>query len=225
MADQKSILKIFDQEELEEIIEAIKLNLGEIKYSNSKHQIDFYRKKANISIRLPYCISFQQHQLVPVNFLVIIIHSGEAALAFSEENQIVEHKMVKAYMVRQKQGKSQIKHLKTKGKSKAGSRVRLAGTDHFFEQINEKIAEWDDYYNIEKIAISCNKTLQPYLFNRPDAAIQKDDERLFKIPKHIQEANYENLIHIHNYLISTELKFIDSDKEFINNILSKIDNE
>lgn len=225
MDDQKSIHKIFDEEELEQIIDDIKLNFGEIEYTSSKHQIDFISTKAKVSIRLPYCFNFQNHQLVPTNFMVIIVHSGEAALAFSEENQIIEHKMVKAYMVRQKQGKSQIKHLKTKGKSKAGSRVRLAGTNHFFEQINEKIAEWDDYYNIERIAISCNKTLQPYLFNRADSALQKDDIRHIKIPKHIQEANYQNLIHIHNYLISTELKFNDSDKEFIKDIISKIDND
>lgn len=224
MEDQR-ILKIFDEEELEQLIKGFKLKYADVEYISSKHQLNFNSQHPHISIRLPYCFDYKQDQLIPSNFLIVIIHSGEAALAYSEEDQIVEHKMVKAYMVRQKQGKSQIKYLKTRGKSKAGSRVRLAGTDHFFEEINEKITEWDEYFNIERIAISCNKTLQPYLFNRTDAALQKDDERIFKIPKHIQEANFENLTSIHNYLISMELKFDDSDKEFINDIISEIDNE
>ncbi|ADR20880.1 hypothetical protein MATR_14940 [Marivirga tractuosa] len=224
MEDQ-SIIKIFDEKELEQLIKDFQLKCPDVDYISSKHQLDFSSAQSRLSIRLPYCIEYKKDRVIAANFLIIIIHSGEAALAYSEENQIVEHKMVKAYMVRQKQGKSQIKHLKTKGKSKAGSRVRLAGTDHFFEEINEKIAEWDEYFNIERIAISCNKTLQPYLYNRPDAALQKDDQRLLKIPKHIQEANFDNLTHIHNYLISTELKFDNSDKEFINDIISEIDND
>ncbi|WP_296620915.1 hypothetical protein [Marivirga sp.] len=223
MAEQ-SILKIYDDEQLEQLLKNLNRQYGNSEYDNSKHQLSFFEKQS-ISIRLPFSFTYLNHTLNSSNFLIILIHSGAAALAYSEEVQIVEHKMVKAYMVRQKQGKSQIKHLKTKGKSKAGSRVRLAGTDHFFEEINEKIAEWDEYFEIDKIAISCNKTLQPYFFNRPDAALNKDDDRLFKIPKHIQEANYDNLTSIHNYLISAELKFDDSNKEFITNLISEIDNE
>jgi hypothetical protein len=223
--ENQFILKIFDEEELEQIIDGFKLKYENIEFVSSKHQLNFSHNQSKLTLRLPYCFDFKQGQLITCNFLIIIIHSGEAALAYSEEDQIVEHKTVKAYMVRQKQGKSQIKHLKTKGKSKAGSRVRLAGADHFFEEINEKIAEWDEYFEIDKIAITVNKTLQPYFFNRPDAALRKNDDRLFKIPKHIQEANFENLAHIHNYLISTELKFDNSDKELINTIISEIDNE
>ncbi|HET8858654.1 hypothetical protein [Marivirga sp.] len=219
-----SILKIYDAEELEILINSLEKKFGNLEYEDSKNLLKF-PTNPSISIRLPFDFKYDQKKLNHSNFLIIIIHSGEAALAYSEESQIVEHKMIKAYMVRQKQGKSQIKHLKTKGKSKAGSRVRLAGTDHFSEEINEKIAEWDEYFEIGKIAISCNKTLQPFLFNRPDAALKKNDVRMFKIPKHIQEANFENLSFIHNYLISMELKFDDSDKELINNLISTIDND
>ncbi|WP_375578149.1 hypothetical protein ABWH96_14045 [Marivirga tractuosa] len=221
---EKSILKSFDEEQIEQLLVSLHHHYGSSDYDISKHQL-LFPEKQSISIRLPLCFTYLNDNLLSSNFMIILIHSGEAALAYSEEDQIVEHKIEKAYMVRQKQGKSQIKYLKTRGKSKAGSRVRLAGTDHFFEEINEKLAEWDEYYEIDKIAISCNKTLQPYFFNRTNAALQKDDDRLFKIPKHIQEANFENLTFIHNYLISTELKFDDSDKELINTIIFEIDNE
>jgi hypothetical protein len=223
MTDSR-ILKTYEEEELEKLLKKLDTQNWLTEYDESKNQLSFSRKQS-LSIRLPFCFTYQNEKLKSSNFMIVLIHSGEAALAYSEDDQITEHKMVKAYMVRQKQGKSQIKHLKTKGKSKAGSRVRLAGTDHFFEEINQKIAEWDEYFAIDKIAISCNKTLQPYFFNRTDAALKKDDDRLFKIPKHIQEANFENLTSIHNYLISTEFKFHDSDTKFIQSIISDLDNE
>jgi hypothetical protein len=223
MAEQR-IQKIFDLEQLERLLEKLSGKYGSPELDITKNQLSF-SNNSSILLRLPYSFSYLNNALSPSNFLIIIIHAGEAALGYSEEDQLIEHKMIKAYMVRQKQGKSQLKHLKTKGKSKAGSRVRLAGTEHFFEEINKKIAEWNQYFQINKITISCNKTLQPYFFNRADAALNKDDVRLLKIPKHIQEAKLENLISIHNYLISTELKFDNADKDIITNITDFIEHE
>jgi hypothetical protein len=113
-------------------------------------------------------------------------------------------------MVRKKQGKSQIKYLKTKGKSKAGSRVRLGNTVHFFKEITEKLSDWLSYYNIEKIALSLNKTLYPYLFNKDNEVLDKKDERIYKIPQHIAEPSFENLLKIHSYLLMGELIYDQS---------------
>jgi hypothetical protein len=218
------LLKKINIDDLAQLIDALGDEYPNSEYYPSKHILEFSGEKT-LSLRFPLCTIYDKQNIIPSNFLIILIHSGEAALAYSEEDQITEHKMVKAYMVRQKQGKSQIKHLKTKGKSKAGSRVRLTGTDQFFKEINEKISEWDEYYDIEKIAISCNKTLQPYFFNRTDSALKKDDIRLIKIPKHIPEANFENLTSIHNYLISTQLNFEDKEKGSIEDLIFNISNE
>jgi len=223
MAEYK-LLEQLHTDELQQLLEVFQNENPALEYNSAKHLLQFSGAKS-LTIRLPLFIQYNQVELSNSNFLIILIHSGEAALAYSEEDQIVEHKMVKAYMVRQKQGKSQIKHLKTKGKSKAGSRVRLAGTDHFFEEINEKIAEWEEYFEVDKIALSCNKTLFPYFFNRSDAALNKDDRRIIKIPKHIQEANFENLTSIHNYLIATELNFEESEKAYIQDLIFNIKNE
>ncbi|MEO1451203.1 MAG: hypothetical protein AAFV07_16855 [Bacteroidota bacterium] len=45
-------------------------------------------------------------------------------------------------MKRHKRGKAQISYLNTRGKSKAGSRIRLANTVAFFEEINERLQDW-----------------------------------------------------------------------------------
>ena len=73
------------------------------------------------------------------NYVIYMIQAGHCAMAYVEEGQVIEHKTIKTYMVRKKQGKNQLKHLESKGKSKAGSRIRLTNTVHFFEDINERL--------------------------------------------------------------------------------------
>ncbi|MEM7036019.1 MAG: hypothetical protein AAF570_03495, partial [Bacteroidota bacterium] len=68
----------------------------------------------------------------PPPYLMILMQAGHAALGYFEEGEVVHHKVVKKYMVRRKQGKSQVGYLGTRGKSKAGSRVRLANAVRFF---------------------------------------------------------------------------------------------
>jgi hypothetical protein len=121
-------------------------------------------------------------------------------------------------MVRKKQGKSQIKYLKTKGKSKAGSRVRLANTVHFFEEIQEKINEWLAYFQLDYIALSCSKSLYTHLFTE-DFELDRNDARIVKIPKHIQEASFENMLAIHRYLLQAEVIYDENDKERISAML------
>ena len=56
---------------------------------------------------------------------VVRIRAGSATTGYFDNGVMLDHKVFRAYMVRQKQGKSQIKDLKRKGKTKAGARVGL----------------------------------------------------------------------------------------------------
>ena len=126
--------------------------------------------------------------------LYITIESGNAAICMMEGKENVYHTTFSAYMTRKKQGFSQIKYLKKKGKSKAGSRVRLAKTVTFFENINETLTELLDEYEIDRIALGCSTTLIPFLFQSKVACpFDKRDPRLYKIPLHIPQSNYTNL--------------------------------
>ncbi|WNB18831.1 hypothetical protein [Marivirga arenosa] len=212
-----------DENQLETLIKRIVENYNIESFLKNKNLIQL--ANTDIKIRFPFSFNIDNNVLKESTFIIILVHAGEASLAVSESDQIIEHKSFKAYMVRQKQGKSQIKHLKTKGKSKAGSRVRLASTDHFFNEINDKLNEWLEYYNIDRIALSCNKTLFPFLFNRENAAIEKEDERIYKIPKHIPEANFDNLLQIHKYLISVEIFYESTYNKEVTDLLMNIDDE
>lgn len=108
-------------------------------YSGEKHQLVIENGPDWIAkIYLPWTWNWNSQQgLFPLedpHFSLTLIRAGQAAVGYFHQGKLLDHKVFRAYMVRQKQGKSQIKHLKTKGKSRAGSRIRLAETARFLKK-------------------------------------------------------------------------------------------
>src|SRR5687767_1115631 len=110
-------------------------NLG-WKYDPEKHRIllpdettgeDSFILRLHITLPAPdKDLSFPKN---PLRYVILLVQSGSCAVGYFENGINLDHKVFRAYMVRKKRGVSQIKHLKTKGKSRAGSRVRLAETE------------------------------------------------------------------------------------------------
>lgn len=126
--------------------------------------------------------------------LYVSLESGQASVSMMKGNINVYHTTFSAYMTRKKQGFSQVKYLNKKGKSRAGSRVRLAATVDFFEKINTLITELLNDYKVDRIALNCNKTLLPFLYqSKVKCPFDKDDTKLYKIPLHIPKSNFTNL--------------------------------
>ena len=120
--------------------------------------------------------------------------------------EVKAHKVIKAYMNRMKQGKSQLKYLSTKGKSRAGSRVRLANARHFFAQINERMQQYLEQYPVQRIALSCPKSLLPHLYNAEvPCPFNKHDTRLYKVPRHVHTPKLDVLLDTHKFLLKGEL--------------------
>ncbi|WP_165838154.1 hypothetical protein [Pontibacter arcticus] len=177
--------------------------------------------------RLPLTISppnLKSQPDDPVHYVILLVQSGNCALGYFENGRCLDHKVFRSYMVRKKQGKSQIKYLKTKGKSRAGSRVRLGETMEFFENINERLQSYFEENEIHRIAISCSKTLIPYLFSSKIATpFTKHDPRLFKIPKHIHTPIYEVLLDANRFLLRGELIYEETNQPLIDALLAKTD--
>lgn len=131
----------------------------------------------------------------PLNTLLILIQAGHCALGFFEAGQVVEHKVIKKYMVRKKQGKAQITYMKTKGKSRAGSRIRLANSVAFFEEINERMTAWNEGHSIQRILYVCPVRLWAALFQAKNSPFfKKSDPRLFKLPMNTRTPSYDELL-------------------------------
>ncbi len=183
----------------------------ELEYLPSRHKLSLLKEGSRIGgLRLPWNYSWDpvSKRATPEekNWVLFLIRAGIAAVGYFENGNNLSHHVFRAYMVRKKQGKSQIKYLKTKGKSRAGSRVRLGESEQFFREINEKVSAYLAHYPVDRIGYSCSKTLWPFLFTA-GSGIQKDDPRLCKIPKHVQHPTYQVLLETNERLLSATLDF------------------
>ncbi|WP_114751916.1 hypothetical protein [Pleomorphovibrio marinus] len=191
-----------------------------------KHQLVFeLGEESKIWVRLPLQLDFLT--LDPIGgfqYVLVLIESGIAVVGFFEEENLMEHKVFRGYLVRKKQGKSQIRHLNEKGKSRAGSRIRLASTLEFFENINLRLIDIFERNRIDKICLSCSKTLWPYFFQaKVPTPFEKEDPRLYKIPFHVPSSNFDQLKRIHKLLFMGDMRYItDIEGNIVNDIKQRI---
>jgi Bacteroidetes VLRF1 release factor len=137
----------------------------------------------------------------PQPYLLILIQAGHSAIAYFDGEELLHHKVIKKYMVRGN-GRAQVGYLQTRGKSKAGSRVRLANTVTFFEEINEKLREWDVTERATRILISCGEKLRPLWYaSHITPPFDKDDPRISKVPFDVQRPGLEELQNIHKSVL------------------------
>ncbi|MFY0675177.1 MAG: hypothetical protein JXQ87_17410 [Bacteroidia bacterium] len=95
-------------------------------------------------------------------FCLALIRAGESAMGLIKGTELLEYKVIRKYMVRKKQGKSQLKHLHSKGKSRAGSRIRLAQSQKFFEEINLKLQLWQNFIHDGLFVYGVAASLLPF---------------------------------------------------------------
>lgn len=181
------------------LFERIKNQFPQYRYDYRRHVIVLADQQGEAigQIRLPLHLSIDDQLCIldeHLQALYLSIESGHAAICLMKGKVNVFHTTFSAYMTRKKQGVSQIKYFNKKGKSRAGSRVRLAKTIEFFENINTKLNELFSAYDVARIALNCNATLIPYLRGaKVVCPFDKKDDRLYKIPLHISQSNFTNL--------------------------------
>jgi hypothetical protein len=184
----------------------------EVIYDSIKHQLIFEeQKKWMAKVYLPltweWSESFGLKPRLDSHFALTLIRAGQATVGYFHQGELIDHRVFRAYMVRQKQGKSQIKYLKTKGKSRAGSRVRLAETERFFE---------DKQYPIDFWGMSCGKTLWPYLFSQtPPPPFSSSSNNLIELPFHISKASHEELQNAGRIVSGFHLLSSETDQDWI----------
>ena len=193
-------------------------NLDEYSEDNSDEYLEKYLEKYSEK----FLAKFSEDYLVFAPTLVILIQAGHAAVGYFEENELVLHKVITRYMVRGN-GKAQHTYLKTRGKSKAGSRIRLAQTLDFFEEINQKIDEWAIIDDCQKVLYSASIPLWNMLFESKVAAVfEKTDKRLLKIPLDVDVPNHAELLHIGEKMQEGQIRgFLNSANDLIINDLDK----
>ncbi len=113
---------------------------------------------------------------------VILMQAGAVTLGRFEGARPLAKKSLRRYVVRGK-GRAQPLHLKTKGKSRYGSRLRLANARKLLIETNEKLIEWEKTFGpADRIYFSCPVRLWPSLFETSPAPPFEKSGPLVRIP-------------------------------------------
>jgi len=75
--------------------------------------------------------------------VVLLLQAGAAALGIYQQGELTHHKVIKKYVVRGS-GKAQPTHLKTRGKSRYGSRLRLQNYGRLLAEVIERLGAWHE---------------------------------------------------------------------------------
>ncbi len=222
--------QIISQQFAQDLISTSGKNEFNLVFEVKKHQLLIENNQEWLAkIYLPWTMNWSETGSFQVNpdshYSLALIRAGQAVTGYFHQGILIDHKVFRAYMVRQKQGKSQIKHLKTKGKSRAGSRIRLAETNQFFEEINERLTTYSDQFPIDLWGISCAKTMWPYYFSSATAPpFSPKADNLIEVPFHISQASFDELKTAGELLQKFHLIFSERGRELLNDI-SRNDSE
>jgi hypothetical protein len=137
-----------DTSELKDLVKALLSKQFKFEVLTKKNKINFMTESNQIlfSIRPPLNLprlipNLEEWLKLPEidEYVVLLARSGIASVGLFKSGKFTHHKVFRSYLNRKKQGKSQITYLKTKGKSRAGSRVRLENAKTFITNLNTYI--------------------------------------------------------------------------------------
>ena len=132
--------------------------------------------------------------------LVLVMQAGAFSLGRFDAGDVQVTKTFKRYVVRGN-GRAQPTHLKTRGKSKYGSRLRLQNAKRLLEETNEKIAEWEaEFGPPEQIYFSGTTRLWADLFSvQPPPPFEREAPAI-KIPLDLRKPTTDVMLRAYESL-------------------------
>ena len=191
--------QVLSDEQALQLLKIADLKGWQIHYDPVKHQILIENETSWLAkLYLPWTqvwlpeLGFSLAE--DVHYCITLVRAGQAAVGYFHQGILLDHKVFRAYLVRQKQGMSQFKYLKTKGKSRSGSRIRLEETELFFKDINQRLQVYTNQYPLTYWGLGCSKTLWPVLFDAavPPPFTSKSAE-LIELSYPFSKASFEEL--------------------------------
>lgn len=142
----------------------------------------------------------------PSHYALVLMQAGRASIAVALEDEIVYSKQIQKYMVRATQGKSQLSYLNQKGKSRLGSRIRLRQSEEFFQEIDAKLRQLDEEFNLTQLFLSCTPKLKGFWYQASSKkAFDKRDPRWRRVPFMLIAPGQIEMFRIHKLLCRATL--------------------
>lgn len=135
--------------------------------------------------RLPTTIGVQ---------VVLLLRAGSAAMGVFADTECLAHRCRRRYVVRGN-GKAQTTWVRTRGKSRYGSRLRLQNADRLLDDVATTTIEWAGWLDdASVIHWSCPERQWAALHeHEPTLSALHDDPRARRIALHVHEPRFEEL--------------------------------
>jgi hypothetical protein len=216
--------------------------------AHPEYKIDLFPEKSRclvsdrknikkLDFRYPLCLPgittgqivsdyFRSLPLTVPDYIILLIRAGQAALGGFQNGNLQQHKVIRKYMIRKKQGKAQIYYQKKRPSASPGARLRLANTISFFIEINSRLQEWFDSNSVEKIIYSCTPPLWAALFrSKIYPPFDQRDARLIKIPLHIPSPDFKTLRYLNHFSLQGNLHFYPTTQDdYLLNLFNNLKN-
>ncbi|MAD32637.1 MAG: hypothetical protein CMJ88_02610 [Planctomycetes bacterium] len=135
--------------------------------------------------------------------VVLLLQAGAMAFGCWRGDELVQHKAVKKYVVRGN-GRSQATHLKTRGKSRYGSRLRLQNWRRLLGETNQRLADCEAQFgSFSRVFYGVAVRTWSDLFEAaPPPPFLRDDRRLQRLPLHVHRPDHEELLRIRRQMLT-----------------------
>lgn len=131
---------------------------------------------------------------------VILMQAGAVSLGLLEAGQPLHTKTLKKYVVRGS-GRAQPAHLKTKGKSRYGSRLRLQNAQQLFDESAERLEHWwREEGPIERIFVSAPERMWADFMRLGVPEALRDRDAWTRIPLDLPRPTTELLLRTYRAL-------------------------
>lgn len=132
--------------------------------------------------------------------VVLLLRAGAAALGLWRDGELMRHKALARYVVRG-HGKAQTTHLKTKGKSRYGARLRLQNAQRLLAEVNERLNEWwEEEAGFDALYVACPERTWPELLRAHPAPRFAGVIDPIRIPLHVHEPKHAELLRVRHQL-------------------------
>jgi Bacteroidetes VLRF1 release factor len=194
---------------------------------SEKHAvIGYHNNEKNFELKLPLPFPVVNDDESVENYLnrinttfppytIIIIQADYCAVGYFENGEVIQHKALRTYMTRRKNGRNQLTYLSGGGRGgTSGGQLRLQNALRFFEDINETLNEWSKITKPERIFYSCPIKMWQYLFNgKVKCFFDKKDSRLHKIPLDVGTPNFEEMMRVNRKISMGYLTVYESSSD------------
>ncbi|MEZ6037843.1 MAG: hypothetical protein R3F29_10210 [Planctomycetota bacterium] len=129
--------------------------------------------------------------------VVLLLRAGAMAFGCWRGAELLQHKAVRRYVVRGS-GRAQATHLKTHGKSRYGSRLRLQNWKRLLGETNERLADCFALHGVpDRLFFGVPVRVLSELFAaEPPPPFARDAALLQRLPLHVHRPDHEELLRV-----------------------------